>query len=273
MRIVPSGTKRTVTAQQAKPGNPPPREGIQQEDITPAAKPAEGGDFNPMAKFDNTLQQQQKPTAKPAVPDQESLNKDIGGGEDSPDLAGKIGPQCMQSREDPNKLLIRNMQNIKEFKLEFIQFVQQFNINVQLITRDPKKKKMLDKLLKISPTTGKGRIEIPGWWIGPDGTRHDIDYTEAYQSLKGLANNHDLEVVPTEMGMGDDVYIFDVNPLSASAEVTPALNGMEQAYGLAGGSGSDGEQRKAAESRHSFIKESHSQIIASLIKSGFGGMK
>jgi hypothetical protein len=60
MRIVPSGTKRTVTAQQAKPGNPPPREGIQQEDITPAAKPAEGGDFNPMAKLDNTLQQQQQ---------------------------------------------------------------------------------------------------------------------------------------------------------------------------------------------------------------------
>jgi hypothetical protein len=125
-------------------------------------------------------------------------------------------------------------------------------------------------MFKIAPTTGKGRIEIPGWWIGPDGQRNVIKYTEAYRSLKEIANKYEFEIVPTEMGMGEDIYVFDVNPLSATVEETPALNGLEQMYGSGGGESSGGE-RKAAESRHSLIKQSHNEILISLIKSGFGG--
>jgi len=259
MRIVPSGTKRTVTAQQAKPGSPPPREGIQQEDITPAAKPAEGGDFNPMAKLDNTLQQQQKPTAKPAVPNQQQL-------------ANSLKFPGSQQQQDPKQAIAKNIENIQAFKEDFTGFVQKFNINMQLITRDKNKRKMLDRMFKIAPTTGKGRIEIPGWWIGPDGQRHVIQYTEAYQSLKEIANNHEFEIVPTEMGMGEDVYVFDVNPLSASVDETPALNGLEQMYGSGAGNTDHGE-RKVAESKHSLIKQSHNEILASLMKSGFGGKR
>lgn len=260
MQIVPSGTKRVVTAQRAKPVSPPSRDGIQQEDITPGAEAAEGGDFNPMAKLDNTLQKQQTPAAKPAVPNQQQL-------------ANSLKFPGNQQQQDPREAIAKNIENIQAFKEDFTGFVQKFNINMQLITRDKNKRKMLDRMFKIAPTTGKGRIEIPGWWIGQDGQRHVIQYTEAYQSLKEIANNHEFEIVPTDMGMGEDVYIFDINPLSASVEETPALNGLEQMYGSGAGGGSDHGERKAAESRNFFIKQSHNEILASLLKSGFGGKK
>lgn len=254
MQIVPSGTKRITTAQQSVA--PAARQGVQQEDISPNSQ-VESGEFNPIGQLDSSLKN--KP-AKQVAPNQQQL-------QDSLKFPGT------QQKQDPKETIAKNIQNIQAFKEDFTGFVQKFNINMQLITRDKNKRKMLERMFKIAPTTGKGRIEIPGWWIGSDGQRHIIQYTEAYQSLKEMANSHEFEIVPTEMGMGEDVYVFDINPLSAAVEETPALNGLEQMYGNGGAVGGDSEQRKAAESRHSIIKQSHNEILLSLIKSGFGGKK
>jgi hypothetical protein len=175
-------------------------------------------------------------------------------------------------KKDPRENIHQNMENIQAFKESFSGFIQKFNINMQIITRDKNKRKMLDKMFNISPMTGKGRIEVPGWWVTPTGERKAMPMLEAYRQLKEIANNHQFEIVPTDMGMGEDVYAFDVNPLSSSAEEpNAALNGLEAMYGSGGGS--HGGESKAADvnNKHAFIKESRNSIVNSLIKQGFGG--
>lgn len=252
MYIVPSGKNRSdskkVYSQNLLADAPQERKGVEQETIG-GNEGLNSSKFNPIGDLENSLKNNQKNQTK--VPNKQDLDKAV-----NPNL---------KARES----ISRNIENIQKFKENFVQYIQQFNINMTLITRDTNKKKMIDNMFRISPSTGKGEIRIPGWWVSPEGERTIVNYSESYRELKELANNNNFDVVPVEMSMGEDVYAFDIVPLEAPVEESPALNGLEQAYGK--GSFSEGKQSKSSFSKNSIIKESHNQLIASLIKRGFGG--
>jgi hypothetical protein len=278
MAIVPSGTRRFMKLQQATPNGanaPAKRNTVEQEDITPGgAKAPQGGNFNPIGKLDNALQKQKQPGASPKVPDQDALNKAVGGKSPAEAPQGAAGAgaggdaagaqPAAKSKEDS---IYRSLEDFFRSYLTKVGYEERW---IHLILNS---KSVFD----FDTDDIKNQVNVI-----MNINKTDLEQLDAQngvelfkQMIKQNFPVNSLKVMKSPKPGRFEVRFSFPQQAEAHEDFSGAREYAEEVAETAGkigpSVGKKPPQAKAAYSQNSLIKNSRNSIVDSLLNQGFGG--
>lgn len=258
MAIVPSGTRLFMKFQQAATSGsaPPTRNKVEQEDIGGTVGDGKsGGEFNPIGQLGDTLQkQQQRSSQAPNIPNQQDLQDAVGTGE--PEADSKIGSGSNQDQSQEN-----NSESVgDDFRDAYFKVMESLGIEPRMFNHP----QHAEKFFHIDEEViGSG--EAKGFFILPSKTQSKaVSKQEAWAIAKKLGSQFGVTKMNFSYAAGNNYkFTFQVLVQDNSDMTNSSLDTL-----ITGGKSQMG---KSSFSKNSLIKESHSSLVNSLIKQGFGG--